>query len=147
MKKFAFTLDTVLDYKGQVLESKQNEHGKAMAAQNEQENIIKKIKSEFHQYKEQLNQKRSEGLSVIEALSYESYLKHLDNTLKAEIKKFEELKSYQEKKRGEVVEAKKETATIEKLKDNKKVEYNKLLLKKDELFIEEFVSNKMAVGK
>ena len=48
MKKFSFSLDTVLDYKGQVLESKQNEHGKAMAAQNEQEKIIIKLKPPFN---------------------------------------------------------------------------------------------------
>ena len=147
MKKFSFSLDTVLDYKGQVLESKQNEHGKAMAAQNEQEKIIIKLKSKYHTYKEELNEKRKQGLTVIEAISYESYMNHLDSMIRIENEKLEDLKEYQEQKRGEVVEAKKETATIEKLKDKKRLEYDKMLLKKDELFIEEFVSNTMASGK
>lgn len=147
MKKFSFSLDTVLDYKGQVLESKQNEHGKAMAAQNEQEKIIIKLKSQYHTYKEELNEKRKQGLTVIEAISYESYMNHLDSMIRIENEKLEDLKEYQEQKRGEVVEAKKETSTIEKLKDKKKKEYDKIFLKKDELFIEEFVSNSMASGK
>ena len=147
MKKFSFSLDTVLDYKDQILESKQNEHGKAMAAQNEQEKIIIKLKSQYHTYKEELNEKRKQGLTVIEAISYESYMNHLDSMIRIENEKLEDLKEYQEQKRGEVVEAKKETSTIEKLKDKKKKEYDKIFLKKDELFIEEFVSNSMASGK
>lgn len=147
MKKFSFSLDTVLDYKDQILESKQNEHGKAMAAQNEQEKIIIKLKSQYHTYKEELNEKRKQGLTVIEAISYESYMNHLDSMIRIENEKLEDLKEYQEQKRAEVVEAKKETATIEKLKDKKRLEYDKMLLKKDELFIEEFVSNTMASGK
>lgn len=147
MKKFSFNLDTVLDYKGQVLESKQNEHGKAVAAQSEQEKVVNKIKQEYNFNKQQLNEKRMKGLSVIEARTYESYMKHLDDRIKEELQKLETLIQFQEKKRGEVVEAKKETSTIEKLKDKKKAEYDKVVLKKDELFVEEFVSNKMAVGK
>ena len=84
---------------------------------------------------------------MIEAISYESYMNHLDSMIRIENEKLEDLKEYQEQKRGEVVEAKKETSTIEKLKDKKKKEYDKIFLKKDELFIEEFVSNSMASGK
>ena len=147
MKKFSFSLDTVLDYKGQVLESKQNEHGRALAAQTQQEKLVTKLRSEYLSYKEELNEKRKQGLTVIEAISYESYMNHLDSMIRIENEKLEDLKEYQEQKRGEVVEAKKETSTIEKLKDKKKKEYDKIFLKKDELFIEEFVSNSMASGK
>ncbi len=147
MKKFSFSLDTVLDYKGQVLESKQNEHGRALAAQTQQEKLITTLRSEYLSYKEELNEKRKQGLTVIEAISYESYMNHLDSMIRIENEKLEDLKEYQEQKRGEVVEAKKETSTIEKLKDKKKKEYDKIFLKKDELFIEEFVSNSMASGK
>lgn len=147
MKKFSFALDTVLDFKAQVLESKQNEHGKALAAQNKQEKIIKALENEYLNYRNQLNEKRRAGLTVVEALSYESYMKHLDKQIRIEAKKYEELRDFQEKKRGEVVEAKKETSTIEKLKEKKRDEYDKLVLKKDEQFIEEFVSNKMSSDK
>ena len=136
MKKFSFSLDTVLDYKGQVLESKQNEHGRALAAQTQQEKLITKLRSEYLSYKEELNEKRKQGLTVIEAISYESYMNHLDSMIRIENEKLEDLKEYQE-----------QTSTIEKLKDKKKKEYDKIFLKKDELFIEEFVSNSMASGK
>ena len=46
----------------------------------------------------------------------------------------------EEKKREAVVEAKKETSSIEKLKEKKLDAYQKAVAKSEELFIEEFVS-------
>ncbi len=147
MNKFSFTLDTVLDYKAQILESKQNEHTKALAAQNKQEEIVQVLEAEYSTCKNQLNQKREQGITVAEALTHESYLSHLNNRIKNEMNRFEDLRAFQEKKRGEVVEAKKDTSTIEKLRSKKREEYDKLVQKKSEQFIEEFVSNTMAAGK
>ncbi len=44
-----------------------------------------------------------------------------------------------------MIEAKKEKASIDKLKEKKLDQYNKEVLKSEELFIEEFVSNTMSV--
>ncbi len=52
----------------------------------------------------------------------------------------EELRRQEEKKRMELIEAKRETASIEKLKEKKLQDYQKALDKSNELFIEEFVS-------
>ena len=51
----------------------------------------------------------------------------------------------EEKKRSEVVEAKQETSSIDKLKEKKLKEYEKAVQKQEELFIEEFVSTKNAM--
>ena len=59
--------------------------------------------------------------------------------------KLKKLRKREELKRNEVVEARKEKASIEKLKEKKLVQYNKEVLRSEELFIEEFVSNKMSV--
>ena len=52
----------------------------------------------------------------------------------------EQLRERAEAKRKEVVEAKQETAAIEKLKEKKVRDYKKALEKSEEAFIEEFVS-------
>jgi len=44
-----------------------------------------------------------------------------------------------------VVEARKEVVSIEKLKEKKLLQYNKEVLRSEELFIEEFVSNTTSV--
>ena len=52
-----------------------------------------------------------------------------------------ELRIDAEKKREEMVAAKVETSSFEKLKEKKQLEYDKEAAKKEEQFIDEFVSN------
>lgn len=144
MKKFIFPLDSVLGYKGQILDAKQNEHGKSISAVNEQEDVIHKLLREYNDYAMEFKEKRANGLTVIEALGYESYLQFLNESVQKENTKLEDLKKIEEEKRFQVVEAKMETSTIERLKEKKRAEYDKQVQKSEELFIEEFVSNKMS---
>ena len=64
----------------------------------------------------------------------------MENNLKKEHTKLEKFKELAEQKRKEVVEAKKDTSSIEKLKEKKIEEYNKEVQKFEEANIEEFVS-------
>ena len=45
------------------------------------------------------------------------------------------------------MEAKKETSSIDKLKEKKRFEYDKEVLKQDELLIEEFVTTRDAMAR
>lgn len=76
---------------------------------------------------------------------YESYITYMQQKILAEQGVLQRLKRREEQKRAEVVEARKETASIEKLKEKKLMQYNKDLLRSEELFIEEFVSNTTSV--
>lgn len=60
--------------------------------------------------------------------------------------KLEELRRREERKRDQVVEARKETATIEKLKEHKLEDYRKAEQKDEEQRIEEFVSTTRAMA-
>ena len=53
-----------------------------------------------------------------------------------------ELQKQAEKKREQVVEAKKETSSIEKLREKKLENYNKTVQKGEEALIDEFVTTK-----
>ena len=48
MKKFRFSLETVLDYKQQVLESLQAEHGAILARIRQQEDHIAELDTSFN---------------------------------------------------------------------------------------------------
>lgn len=144
MKKFVFQLDTVLDYKEQMLDTKKGEHAVALKAVKEQEEILSNLIGEFDSYKERFKEKSSAGVTILEAMNYESYMTFLRERIKQEKLKLDELLKYENLRREAVVEAKMETSTIEKLKEKKKQEYDKQAQKSQELFIEEFVSNKMA---
>ena len=140
MKKFRFSLETVLDYKNQALDALRAEHGAILAQVRAQERVIADLEAEHREADEDFTQRKLEGINVLDALSFEQYLRALERKLQVEYYKLEELRRREERKRDQVVEARKETATIEKLKEHKLEDYRKAEQKDEEQRIEEFVS-------
>ena len=145
MKKFRFSLETVLDYKQQVLDALRAEHGAILAQVRAQEQVIEELEGEHRQANEDFTRQKLEGISVLDALHYETYLRSLERRLREENRRLELLRRREEEKRSQVVEARKETATIEKLKEHKLEDYRKAEQKAQEQQIEEFVSNTRAM--
>ena len=146
MKKFRFSLETVLDYKNQALEAIRAEHAVILGRVRDQEKVIENLETEHRQVDEEFTQRKLEGLTVLDALNYEQYLRSLERELHAEYHKLARLRKQEEAKRAEVVEARKETATIEKLKEPKLEDYRKAEQKDQEQQIEEFVSTTRAMA-
>ena len=142
MKKFQFSLQTVLEYKQQVLENLQAEHGAILARIRRQEERIERMEADYRALSSEFNQRKAEGITVLEAMKYEQYLRSSERQLEQAYERLRSLRQQEEKKRGEVVEAKKETSTIEKLKEKKLESYNKAVQKSEEAFIDEFVTTK-----
>ena len=146
MKKFRFSLETVLDYKNQALDALRAEHGAILAQVRAQERVIADLEAEHREADEDFTQRKLEGINVLDALSFEQYLRALERKLQVEYYKLEELRRREEDKRAQVVEARKETATIEKLKEHKLEDYRKAEQKDEEQRIEEFVSTTRAMA-
>lgn len=146
MKKFRFSLETVLDYKQQALDSLRAEHAAILAQVRAQEAVIEDLEEEHRQADEDFTQRKLEGINIVDAMSYETYLRSLEQKLREEYQKLERLRRMEEQKRGQVVEARKETATIEKLKEHKLDSYRKAEQKAEEQRIEEFVSTARAMA-
>lgn len=144
MKKFRFALDTVLSYKQQVLDALRGEHAVILAKVHAQEDAVEALEQRYRDYNGEYRQRAEEGLAITDALMYQSGLRAIEREIQQETRKLEALREAEEKKRGEVVEAKKETSSIEKLKEHKLEDYNKAVMKSDEQFIEEFVSSTRA---
>ena len=72
MKKFQFGLDTVLDYKTQILESLQAEHGAILAQVRKQEEVLRRLEHRYGQTNEAFCEKKKTGLSVADALAFET---------------------------------------------------------------------------
>ncbi|WP_295739806.1 flagellar export protein FliJ [uncultured Oscillibacter sp.] len=140
MKKFKFSLDTVLSYKQQVLEALQGEHALALAAVREQETLLEDLWQEYREYNAEYRRRAEEGLVLTEALMYQNGLRAAEQEIQRQTQRLEELRAEEEKKRERVVEAKKDTSSIEKLKEKKLDAYHKAEAKSEEAFIEEFVS-------
>ena len=146
MKKFRFSLETVLDYKQQALEALMAEHGAILAQVRDQEAVVAGLEQEHLQVDEEFSRRKLEGLSILDALNYEQYLRALEREIMEERRKLELLRRKEEAKRNQVVEARKETATIEKLKEHKLEDYRKAEQKEEEQRIEEFVSTARAMA-
>lgn len=144
MKKFRFSLETVLDYKQQALDSLRAEHGAILAQVRAQEQAVQALEEEHRRADDEFTQRKLEGINVLDALNFEQYLRAVERRLQTEHQKLEALERQEEKKRSQVVEARKETATIEKLKEHKLEDYHKAVQKAEEALIDEFVSSARA---
>jgi flagellar FliJ protein len=141
MKKFQFSLENVLDYKNQVLDALQGEHAVLMALVNEQEKVVQGLQREYRSYSQEYREKMQSGMTIVDAIGYESSLRAMETQIQKETEVLEAKKAEAEKKRSEVVTARQETASIEKLKEKKLLAYNKSAQKDQEQQIEEFVSS------
>lgn len=146
MKKFRFSLETVLEYKNQALDALRAEHGAILAQVRAQEQVIEDLEREHREADEDFTRRKLEGINIVDAMSYEQYLRSLERKLQEEYRRLERLRKREEEKRAQVVEARKETATIEKLKEHKLEDYRKAEQKDEEQRIEEFVSTTRAMA-
>ena len=146
MKKFQFSLDTVLDYKQQVLTSLQSEHGAILLRVRQQEEVLEQTEHAHRELNEEFTRRRAEGISIKDALMLESGLRVLERDIDREAQKLLALQKQEEKKRDEVIEAKKDASSLEMLRDKKLEQYRKEEAKQDELFIEEIVSSTRGHG-
>ena len=144
MKKFKFSLESVLSYKQQVLDALKGEHAEILAQVHAQEDVLEAAWQEYRDCNEEYSQRKAEGMTITDALVYQNGLRVLERNIQRETDRLEELRRKEEKKRQEVVDAKIDTSSIEKLKEHKLEDYNKAVQKAEEVLIDEFVSSAQA---
>lgn len=147
MKKFFFSLDTVLSYKEQVLDGLKAEHARILMKVRECERAIEELEQLHRECTAEFRKNQLNGIKISEIHTYENYLESLGIKIKQKQEQLKKLKMKEEAKRNEVVEAKKETSSIDKLKEKKRAEYDKSVQKEEEQLIEEFVVTKRAMAK
>lgn len=145
MKKFNFPLETVLSYKDQALDNLKSEHAQIIAKVAQQEGKIMDMAEQRKAACMRLKEETRRGTTVSAMREYESYITFMQQKILNEQGTLKRLKKKEEQKREQVVEARKEKASIEKLKEKKLMQYNKEVQRSEELFIEEFVSNTTSV--
>ena len=144
MKKFKFALDSVLSYKQQVLDALKGEHAAILAQVREQEDVLEAVWRDYRDCNEEYRRRKAEGLTIMDAMFYQNGLRVLEADIQRETDRLAELRKKEEAKRQEVVDAKIDTSSIEKLKEKKLDVYNKEVAKSEEDLIDEFVSSARA---
>lgn len=143
MKKFHFSLENVLKYKNQILDSLKMEHAILLDKVRSQEKLIERMQQEYESYNQKLNEKNATGITTIELRQYKQYLHTLEDKIKKQFVFLEEIKIKEQEKKEQVVEIKIETASFDKLKEKRLMEYRKVEQKEEELRVDEMISNKM----
>lgn len=148
MKKFRFGLDSVLDYRRQVLDGCQGEYAQALDQVRRQEARKAETEDRYQQLNQEFRDAAAAGITAADALTYEGGLRLLEREIVQENKLLEEYRRAAEEKRERMMQAHIDEAVLERLREKKWQDYNKEVQKSDERFIDELVSaaNRSAAG-
>lgn len=144
MKRFKFQLEPVLNYKEQALDSLLIELGTLQAQVRAQEKIRAEADARLADYEAEYTEKREQGLTIVEAMECQSCQEVLDRRARQEKEKLLRLQKQAENKRRQVVEARKETRSLEKLREVRLSEYDKAAAKEEEKMLDDLTAAKRA---
>lgn len=141
MKQFNYRLETVLAYKTQVLDNLKSEHAVIIQKVNHKQEEIQGLNRELVSYESGFDEVKEKGAAIEDYRLFDMCIGRMEEIIDTEKERLKKLRQEEDAKKQEVVEAKVDTSKFEKLKEKKFQEYQKAVMKADELFIEEFVSN------
>ena len=147
MKKFRFPLDIVLEYRRQVQDSLQVELGAAAAEVRRQEQVLEDARLRYAAINREYREKAALGLSIAEMRGYETGLKVQQGVIARELAQLETLRRRMEAKLKELVSAKLDVSSVEKLREKKLQAYVKDVEKSEEQFIDDLVGARSNSGR
>lgn len=139
MKQFRYSLDTVLDYKTQILDGLRTEHAVMLRSVNAKQQQINQLREELNGFQEEFDQTKSTGASIENFRMYDMCIGRMEAIIRHEKEELSVLKKKEEIKKNEVISARVDTSKFEKLKDKRLQAYQKAEMKEEESFVEEFV--------
>ncbi len=141
MKKFKFSLDKLKSYREQILKTEENELGrrrKKVIALHEERAMLE---LEVEKLNEEFRRRAMNSMTPQEIKVSKGYIATLQENIRELGGKILKAQDRVEQQIQVVVEATKEVSSLEKLEEGQLEEYNKVAMKHEEQFIEEFVSN------
>lgn len=140
MKAFSFSLETVLDYKQQLLDSMQVEYGTILSMLRLQEDALARAEARYAETNEEFRERKRIGLTIAGARSYDIGLQVLEQAIRRESEKLLALRSQEEEAHTRLVESKIDTSSLELLRKKKLSLYQKEAAKQEERFIDDLFS-------
>lgn len=140
MKRFKYSLENVLHYKEQILDSINAEHGILLAQIRKKEAEIQELENELLSVQDKMDDLKKQDVQIKDICLYGMYISEMEDQIRKKQEQLKLLQQQEEKKKVQVIAAKIDTSRYEKLKDRRQNEYEKAAKKAQELFIEEFAS-------
>lgn len=139
MKQFKYNLDTVLDYKTQILDNLRAEHAIMLGNVIRKQEEINHLKEELGGFQEAFNQTKSTGASIENFRLFDMCIGRMEEIISCENDELILLKNREVSKKKEVISARMDTSKFEKLKEKRLLAYHKAEMKEEEGNVEEFV--------
>ena len=146
MKRFRFQLEPVLDFKLQSLDALMIELNTVQAQVIEQERVRDAAKRTLAEFDAESAEKTETGMTIMEAMERQVSQQVLVRRVEREEERLKLIRREAEKKRQEVVEARKETHSLEKLKDFRRAEYDTALAKAEERSLDDLTAARRAAA-
>lgn len=143
MKKFAFSLQKMYDYKKQILEAEKNNLMALRREKNDMELRIEQLDELMNEIRIKSNGEVAQGTTAAKLMFYSMQMdgiKREQTQLRYQINLMD-MKI--EKQRRQVVTLSQDVFGLEKLREEQKSEYDHLAVKENEAAIEEFLSFKL----
>ena len=147
MKKFNFSLQKILEIKEQLLKNLKIELTSLNLECRNIEDHIKKLKVKFKSIDNEYVEKTYKSISTGEMLYYKMLMESILKQIEVKEEEREILLKKMSVKRQEIISMNIEISSLEKLKEKEMEKYNKEFMRKEEIFIDEFVSNKSMSNK
>jgi flagellar export protein FliJ len=141
MKKFHYSLESVLNYKKQILDSIMEEYAVWQQRIEERKAKIKSLREEKRNLEDSFEELQHAGGKIESFLLYADLIDRMDQEIEIQKEKLKEIEKEAEKVKKKVIDAKIDVNKFEKLKEKKFAEYRLAEQKENEAFIEEFVQN------
>ena len=140
MKRFKYSLENVLHYKEQILDSINAEHGILLAQIRKKEAEIQELENKLVSVQDKMDDLKKQDVQIKDICLYGMYISEMEDQIRKKQEQLKLLQQQEEKKKEQVIAAKIDTSRYEKLKDRRQNEYEKAAKKAQELFIEEYAS-------
>ncbi len=147
MKKFYFSLSNVLTYKEQLLDNLKNEHAQLLQKLVEKEKQVDRLKEQEKEVGKQIAEMQKTGQTISFLYQMNLYLDSIEKKIDVELERLIAYRKEESKKKAELIVAKQEYSSLEKLMEKKKAQYQAQVQKKEEQLIEEFVMNQRMILK
>ena len=138
MKKFKYSLETVYQFKLQVLDKVKEEYAIKQQEVLNQQSLINRLQEELFHYEEEFERVKQEGASSETIMMYVNGIERMEKRIGKEKDELIRRTVIAEEKKREVIKANVDTNAFEKLKEKKLEEYRVQGQKAEEQFIEEF---------
>lgn len=144
MKKFQFTMGTMLHYKDALLEKEKNALMQLRAKQMAIEAEIAQDENQLSELERGMKERVAKGTTAMELRTFEFHSKNARSLIKQLEGEVDELAHDIEKQRKVVVSLSQEVSGLEKLEEKQLEEYNYDVQKEEQVRIIEIVSSKYA---